>query len=83
MPDLDLLTEIHTDVKYIKEKLTSHIADDEKAQAREQSIKEKVLYPLWEAHQQRKGAAKLAGMLYTIVGGAIVGTIDFLTKGHP
>lgn len=73
MPELDLLTEIHTDVKYIKTTLENHITDDKK-------IHRDFLLPLWEQHQQRKGAAKLVGLLYTVLGGLIVGAIDLLSK---
>lgn len=77
MPDLDLLTEMHTDVKYIRKTLEDHIERDDK-------IAQDYLKPLWEAHQQQRGAAKLMVLLYTVAGGAIVGAIDFFTKGsHP
>ena len=66
---LDLITEIHTDVRYIKQTLGEHVGRDEKVQS-------EYIRPLWEAHQQRKGAARLANLLYGILGGAIVAVAD-------
>jgi hypothetical protein len=51
MADLDLLTEIHTDVKYIKKTLDNHIIHDE-------AIVSKYVAPLWESHQQNIGEKK-------------------------
>lgn len=73
---LDLLTEIATDVRYIKESLANHILHDE-------LVSQSYVKPLWEAHQQAKGAAKLAGILWALTGGMIVGVVDYFTKvGH-
>ncbi len=58
-----------------EKKLDEHITRDE-------NLTKEFVRPLWEEAQQRKGAAKLAAVLYTMVGGSIVGMIDFFTKGH-
>ena len=60
-PRLDLLTEIHQDVMYIKRELKKHIAEDAE-------INQKMLYPLWDKHQQNKGAAHLSALLYSSIG---------------
>jgi len=70
---LALLDHIKDIGERTEKKLDAHIQRDE------QTNKE-FLLPLWESHQQRKGAAKLAATLYTIIGGAIVGAIDFIAK---
>jgi len=75
MGDLDLLTEIHTDVKYIKETLEKHVKSDEE-------LKEDYIMPMWNSHQQAKGAAKLGAVLYTVLGGLIIAGLDYLTKGN-
>lgn len=74
MTDLDLLTEIHTKVTYIAETLEKHVEDDE-------ALKEDYIMPMWNAHQQAKGAAKLGAVMYAVLGGAIIWGLDYLTKG--
>lgn len=64
MAELDLLTEIHSDVKYIKKTLDEHIVKDDK-------IVQDYIKPLWESHQQRIGAAGLAGLMYSVVGSVV------------
>ena len=77
MADLDLITEIHTDVKYIKEKLSDHIANDEKVQR-------DYIRPLWEKHQRNKGATGLAITMITAVSGFIGGLVEhFYGAPHP
>lgn len=75
MVDLDLLTEIHTDVKYIKETLEKHVKSDEE-------LKSDYIMPMWNAHQQAKGAAKLGAVIYTVIGGMIIAILDYATKGN-
>lgn len=76
MPDAEiiaLLDHIKDIGERTEEKLDQHIERDEKTN-------KEFLLPLWEAHQQRKGAAKLAAALYTVVGGLIVGAMDLFVK---
>jgi len=75
MADIDLLTEMYTDVKYIKDALTMHIAKDEK-------IQQEFLRPLWEESQQRKGAAKLAGLMYIGLSGAVAAAVSYFLPSH-
>lgn len=75
MGDLDLLTEIHTDVRYIKETLAGHISEDKK-------IQQDYLKPLWENHQQRAGAAKLAGALYAVISGVVALVVSWIAGKH-
>lgn len=67
-------------VKYREEDrqaFAAHTAKDEKTNA-------EFLLPLWNESQQRKGAGKLAALLYTTIGGAFVALTDFIIKGnHP
>lgn len=56
-----------------EKKLDEHIERDE-------TTNKEFLLPLWNAHQQGKGARKLAAVLYTAIGGSAVGLIDFLLK---
>ncbi len=59
MSDLDLLTEVHTDVKYIRKNLQDHIDYCEKQRVT-------IITPLWEKHQQDIGAKrtkKMAGFV--------------------
>ena len=58
-----------------EKKLDEHIDRDE-------SIVREFVRPLWEESQRRLGAAKLAAVLYTVIGGAIVAVMDYLTKPH-
>lgn len=64
MPDLDLLTEIHVDVKYIRKTLDEHIVEDK-------DIRKDFIKPLWEEYQQRQGekTARRAGSM--LIGYAI------------
>jgi len=79
MAELDLLTEIHTDVKYIKETLADHIEDDKQNRDEAKRVNEKFLLPLWEAHQQQKGAAKMAAISYSLIGGITAWAFSYFT----
>lgn len=76
MPDAEiiaLLDHIKDIGERTEDKLDQHIERDEKTN-------KEFLLPLWEDHQQRKGAAKLAAALYTIIGGLVVGVADLFIK---
>jgi hypothetical protein len=64
----DVLTEVFITVKNIEKKLDSHIADE-----KEQD--EKILYPMYNAYQQSKGAAKVVVAFWATVGAIIGGLL--------
>lgn len=70
MADLDLLTEIHTDVKYIKQGLQKHINDCE--QYRRDKTE-----PMWNTYQRGIGMKTIGALAITFLG-AVVGYF----KGH-
>lgn len=62
-----------------EEKLDQHIERDER-------INKEFVLPMWNHYQQQKGMVKVAAVLYTAIGGAIVAVIDYFTKtgsSHP
>ena len=72
-PGHDVLTEVYFKVCSIETKLDSHIADE-----KEQD--KTILYPMYNAWQQSKGAAKLGGAVCAMAGGVIVGVIDYFCR---
>lgn len=83
MPDSSLLIRIDENVKYLikarqedKEAFTAHVAHDAK-------ITEDYLKPLWEESQQRKGAAKLAAIMYAGVSGIVALGVTWIMGKHP
>lgn len=72
---LALLQHIKDIGERTEQKLDQHIAKDETL-AREFTL------PLWNNYQQQKGAGRLLGVLYTLIGGGVVAAIDFFYKGH-
>lgn len=58
-----------------EKKLDSHIGRDE-------AITKEFVLPLWNESQQRQGAAKLAAVIYTMIGGTIIAVLDYLAKPH-
>ena len=71
--DHDLLIKLNSKVDYIITTLDTHILE-ESAQDKE------ILYPMWNAYQQSKGAAKLAAALFAMAGGVVVGVIDYMFR---
>ena len=69
----DVLTEVYVTVKAIERKLDAHIQD-------EMAEKDRVLYPMYEAFQQQKGAVKFAYAICAAIGGGIVAGVDYLIK---
>ncbi len=72
MAELDLLTQIHENTSYIKQNLEKHIEEC-------QGIRKDYIRPLWEAHQQQKGMAKLGGAIYGALGALIMAAISYFT----
>jgi iron-sulfur cluster repair protein YtfE (RIC family) len=67
-PGHDLLTEVHITVKNIEKKLDAHILDETKQD-------EAILFPMYNAWQQSKGAAKLVTAMWVSVAAIIGGLI--------
>lgn len=56
----------------VEKKLDEHIERDE-------SISKDFLLPLWNAHQQRQGAATMAAVLYGMLSGIIALVVTWFT----
>ena len=64
MPEIDIFTEMHTDLKYIRNNLETHIKECK-------GIRQKYIGPLWEKHQQEIGASKTRRWGGSLLGYAI------------
>jgi tetrahydromethanopterin S-methyltransferase subunit B len=73
MADHDLLIVLNQKVDTLIATMDAHIKS-------EAETDRAILYPMWNAYQQSKGAAKLAGAMCAIVGGIIVGIIDYFCR---
>ncbi len=87
MPELDLITEIHTDVKHLikmreddKKALEDHIKKDEETQEKESAFKRDYFAPLWNAHQRRIGARASMAALYTALSAGAALAVEWFHK---
>lgn len=62
MVDLDLLTAIHTDVKFMRQSFEDHREEFRDHVQEDKDIRNEYLKPLWESHQQNLGATKTRGV---------------------
>jgi len=72
---LALLDHIKDIGERTEKKLDAHIERDERTN-------KEFLLPLWEAHQQRKGAAKMAGALYAGISGIVALGVSWIVGQH-
>lgn len=76
------LAEVSSDVKYTRDNLDEHKSALTKHIEHDELVTKEFLRPLWEESQQRKGAAKLAGLLYSMTGATCALLGEWFIGGH-
>lgn len=85
MPDKDsaLIIEISQNVKYLRESFDEHKSSFREHIAHDDKIVQEYIRPLWEAHQQQKGALNAGkvmwGTIYSIL--ALIGAYAGIRMG--